>query len=355
MVGNAHPGTMRAAVLRGPGDLVVEQRPVPSPDADEVLVAVTAVGVCGSDVHYYEHGRIGDFVVREPLVLGHEAGGTVVAVGDHVPDNRMGERVALEPGAPCRRCVQCRHGRYNLCPGIRFFGTPPVDGAFCEYVVIPADLAYAVPDAVSDDAAGLIEPLSVGVWANLKAGTTTGSSLLVSGAGPIGLLVAAVASSRGVVDVLVSDVDPSRLEMAKQYGATQVIDATDPAALHDVDVDAYVDCSGVPAAIAAGILTVRPAGTVVLVGMGADEAALPVSRIQQREISITGTFRYANTWPAAVELAASGDVDLDGLVTGHVDLEHVEDALAPDPDEQHVKIVVRPGHPVETSSSGSTR
>ena len=349
------PQVMRAAVLRGPGDLVVEQRPVPRPDADEVLVAVTAVGVCGSDVHYYEHGRIGGFVVREPLVLGHEAGGVVVAVGDGISKSRVGERVALEPGVPCRRCTPCRQGRYNLCPEIRFFGTPPVDGAFCDYVVLPADFAYAVPDVVSDDAAALLEPLSVGVWANLKAGTTTGTSLLVSGAGPIGLLVAAVASSMGAADVLVSDVDPNRLEMAERYGATQVVDAADPTALDGVEVGAYVDCSGVPAAITAGISTVRPAGSVVLVGMGSDEATLPVSRIQEREITLTGTFRYANTWPAAVELAASGDVDLDGLVTGHVDLDHVEDALAPDPAERHVKLVVRPPHPVETSRRGSTR
>src|SRR5680860_1530806 len=220
--------------------------PVPRPDADEVLVAVTAVGVCGSDVHYYEHGRIGGFVVREPLVLGHEAGGVVVAVGDGISKSRVGERVALEPGVPCRRCTPCRQGRYNLCPEIRSFGTPPVDGAFCDYVVLPADFAYAVPDVVSDDAAALLEPLSVGVWANLKAGTTTGTSLLVSGAGPIGLLVAAVASSMGAADVLVSDVDPNRLEMAERYGATQVVDAADPTALDGVEVGAYVDCSGVP-------------------------------------------------------------------------------------------------------------
>jgi len=322
---------------------VVEERPLPETGADEVLVEVGSVGTCGSDVHYYEHGRIGDFVVREPLVLGHEVGGRVVAVGPGVAADRIGERVALEPGVPCRRCLQCRRGRYNLCPDIAFFGTPPVDGAFCEYVVVPAEFAYLVPDSVSDDAAGLVEPLSVGVWANHRAMTTAGSSLLISGAGPIGLLVAAVAASAGAAEILVSDVDVHRLDLARVYGATAILDAGDPEALHSVEVDAFIDCSGVTAAIEAGIWAVRPAGSVVLVGMGQERASLPVSRIQNRELRLTGTFRYANTWPTAIALAASGNIDLDRLVTGHVDLDHVVDALAPEPAARHVKVVVRPG------------
>ncbi len=333
---------MRAAVLRAPRELVVEERTVPLPGPDEVLVAVTSVGTCGSDVHYYEHGRIGDYVVRAPLVLGHEAGGRVVRVGSAVSEARIGERVSIEPGFPCRRCAECRRGRYNLCPSIAFFGTPPVDGAFCEYVAVPADFAHPVPDSMSDDAAALVEPLSVGVWANRKAATGAGTALLVSGAGPVGLLVTSVAAAMGASDIVVSDVDPGRLELAKRYGATETVDARDPGALDGTEVDAYVDCSGVPAAIATGVLSVRPAGTVVLVGMGSDEVTLPMSRIQNREVSVTGTFRYANTWPTAIDLVASGRVDLDGLVTAHVDLEHVEDALAPDPSAQHVKVVVHP-------------
>ncbi len=316
---------------------------MPVPEGDEVLVEVASVGVCGSDVHYFEHGRIGDFVVRDPLVLGHEAGGQVVAVGADVSGSRVGERVSIEPGFPCRRCAHCRAGRYNLCPDIAFFGTPPVDGAFCEYVAVPSDFAYPVPDALSDDAAALIEPLSVAVWANRKAGTRTAGSLLVSGAGPIGLLVASVASALGASDVVVCDVNPNRLELAKSHGATVTLDARDPTALNDLAVDAFVDCSGVPAAVSSGILAVRPAGAAVLVGMGSDVVSLPVSRIQEREITVTGTFRYANTWPTAIALAASGAVDLDGLVTAHVDLDHVEDALAPDPAQPQLKVVVTPG------------
>jgi L-iditol 2-dehydrogenase len=336
---------MRASVLHAPGKIAVEERPVPAPGHKEVLVEVGSVGVCGSDIHYYEHGRIGDFVVREPLVLGHEAGGRIVAVGDGVDDARVGERVALEPGVPCRRCAQCRRGRYNLCPDVQFFATPPVDGAFCEYVVMPDDFAYAVPDSVSDDAAGLIEPLSVGVWANRTAGVRPGGSLLVAGAGPIGLLVCQVARAQGVSEVLVTDLDADRRTLAQRMGATAVLDpgaGDDPVASAPGDgFDAFVDCTGAPAAVLAGLPAVRPAGVVVLVGMGADELSIPVPVIQNREITLTGTFRYANTWPEAIALAESGAVDLDALVTGHVDLDHVEEALRASPGA--VKTVVRPG------------
>jgi L-iditol 2-dehydrogenase len=337
------PRTMRASVLRGVRDIAVEERPVPLPRPDEVLVQVTAVGVCGPDTHYYEHGRIGDFVVRAPLVLGHEAGGRIVAVGSDVARNRIGQRVSIEPGVPCRRCDSCRRGRYNLCPDVRFFATPPVDGAFCEYVSVPADFAYPVPDALSDDAAALLEPLSVGIWANRKAGVGVGSRVLVAGAGPVGLLVTQVARALGAAEVLVSDVDAHRRELATALGATAVLDpAAGAPAEQGVEVDAFVDCSGAPAAVRAGVRTVRRAGRVVLVGMGTDEVSVPVSVVQNRELDLTGTFRYANTWPEAISLARSGSVQLDRLVTGHTDLDHVEDALAPDPADRHVKLVVRP-------------
>jgi L-iditol 2-dehydrogenase len=336
------PDTMRASVLKAPRTLVVEERRVPSPGPGEVLVEVGSVGVCGSDVHYYEHGRIGNYVVRDPLVLGHEAGGRVAAVGEGIEPSRVGERVAVEPGVPCGRCPLCRRGRYNLCRDVRFFATPPVDGAFCEYVVVPGDFAYAVPSSVSDDAAGLVEPLSVALWAHQRAGTAAGSRVLVAGAGPVGLLVTQVARAFGASGVVVSDIDAHRRELALSFGAT---DALDPATEATVpgDFDVFIDCSGVPAAVAAGLRSVGPAGTAVLVGMGSDELTLPVSVLQDREVSLTGTFRYANTWPAAISLVVSGDVDLDALVTGRVDLDHVEDALAPDPTAQHVKIMVRPG------------
>ena len=215
----------RVAVLTRPLEIVLEERPVPEPGPREVLVEVSAVGVCGSDVHYYEHGRIGSHVVRAPLVLGHESAGRVVAVGDAVSKHAVGDRVTLEPGVPCGRCRECRAGRYNLCPDVVFFATPPVDGAFADYVTIHEDFAFALPDALSDDAGALMEPLSVGIWACRKAGVSAGDRVLITGAGPIGLLAMQVALAFGATQVEISDVSEPRLELARRTGATRALRA----------------------------------------------------------------------------------------------------------------------------------
>src|SRR4051812_9380233 len=195
------PATMRAAVLKRQGDMAMETLPVPQLDSDQVLVRVAAVGVCGSDVHYYEHGRIGDFVVEAPLVLGHEPSGEVVALGEGVTRVGRGTRVSIEPGRPDFTCPQCLAGRYNLCPRMEFFATPPVDGALAEYVVVHEAFAHPVPDALDDDRAALLEPLSVGVWAARKGGVGPGSRVLVNGAGPIGLVATQVAVAAGAAEV----------------------------------------------------------------------------------------------------------------------------------------------------------
>jgi L-iditol 2-dehydrogenase len=335
------PPAMRVSVLERPGRLSLQERPRPQPGPGEVLVAVRSVGVCGSDVHYFEHGRIGDFVVRQPLVLGHEASGRIAAVGPGVDGGRVGARVAIEPGAACGVCGECKAGRYNLCPDMQFFATPPVDGTLAEYVVVRADLAFDLPDAVSDDDAALLEPLSVGIWATAKAQITAGSSVLIAGAGPIGLVAAQVARARGATTIAVTDLAPHRLAAARRSGATLALDAREglPAG---AEFDAFVDCSGAPAAISAGIAALRPAGRAVLVGMGPDEIALPLGRLQQRELTVTGTFRYANTWPAAIGLAASGSVDLSGLVTDRFGLAEAEQALRSTGREGTIKAIIEP-------------
>jgi L-iditol 2-dehydrogenase len=343
--GSPGPGpAMRVAVLRGPGDVVLEERPVPEPGPGQVVVRVTSVGVCGSDTHYYDHGRIGRFVVEAPLVLGHEAAGEVTAVGAGVTSPAVGQRVSIEPGVPDLTCEQCLAGRYNLCPNMRFFATPPIDGAFAEYVVVHAAFAHAVPEGISDDAAALLEPLSVGIWACRKGGVTAGSRVLVTGAGPIGLVSVQAALAFGATEVVVSDVNPARLTLAEKLGATEVVDArtesvTDLARPPTV----LLECSGHPAATAQAIRALAPAGRAVLVGMGGDELPLPLSVLQERELEIMGTFRYAGTWPTAIALVASGRIDLDRLVTGTYALHQAEEALtagrrAPD----SVKVVVHP-------------
>jgi len=333
------PTTMTAAVLRGVGDVALEERPVPTPAADEVLVRVHSVGVCGSDVHYFEHGRIGPYVVEAPLILGHEASGQIVAVGSGVDPARIGQRVAIEPQRPCRTCEYCRSGAYNLCPDIRFYATPPVDGAFCEYVLIQDDFAYEVPDSISDHAAALIEPLSVGIAAVQKGRLGVGDTVLIAGGGPIGLLTAQAARAFGAAEVVVADLDPARRELAARYGFT----AVDPVAEPTVGLGAhvFVDATGATAAILNGIRSVRAGGAVVLVG-SAGEIPLPVPEIALREITLTSTFRYTNTWPIARALLASGRVEVDSLVTHVYGLEQVAEALGAEGASDSLKRVVLP-------------
>ncbi|WP_040745943.1 NAD(P)-dependent alcohol dehydrogenase [Nocardia transvalensis] len=328
---------MRAAVLRSPGRIEMRDMPVPRPAPGDVLIQVHAVGVCGSDAHYYREGRIGEFVVEAPLILGHEAGGVIVAVGDGVPEERVGQRVSIEPQRPDPDSAESRSGHYNLCPHMRFFGTPPVDGAFCEYVTIGAAFAHPVPASVSDEAAALCEPLSVGIAAVRKAGVEGGSRVLVAGAGPIGVLVAQVSRAYGATEIVVSDPDPERRKIALWFGATAVID---PATDVPDTVDAFVDASGAPAAVTAGIEAVRPAGRVVLVGSGSPVMTLPVQRIQNRELVLTGVFRYAGTWPAAIALVSTGRVDLDAMVTARYPLERAAEALESDRRPGSLKTIV---------------
>jgi L-iditol 2-dehydrogenase len=337
-------GSMRAAVLEGVGKISVQDRPVPDPGPGEVLVQVTAVGTCGSDVHYYEHGRIGDFVVDAPLVLGHEPAGRIVAAGPGADRHTIGQRVSIEPGVPDFTCPECRAGRYNLCPRMRFFGTPPIDGAFCEYVTVHEQFVYPVPESMSDDAAALIEPLSVGVWACRKARVGPGSRVLVTGAGPIGLVCLEAALAFGSSDVTVTDINPARLQLAAELGATATLNTSEtPLQDAGIEPDVLLECSGHPSATHDAIHAVTRAGRIVLVGMGGDEITIPLAHLQTRELELTGTFRYANTWPDAIALAAAGRVNLDALVTGHYGLSDVEQALTSTTrDPRSVKVVVQP-------------
>lgn len=342
MSGADIPTTQRVSVLDTELRLRVEERPVPAPEPGEVLIRVRSVGICGSDIHYFEHGRIADFVVESPLVLGHEASGEIVALGQGVTDLSIGDRVAMEPGVPCGSCTQCRAGRYNLCPDVHFFATPPVDGAFAEYVTLPRAFAHRVPDNVSFDAAALLEPLSVGVWACQKGDVRLGTRVLITGAGPVGVMAALVARANGATQITLSDVNPQRLARAAELGF-DVVDAQSQALPDVVEADVLIECSGAAPAIVDGIRCVAPAGKVVLVGMSPTAMVeLPVGVIQGRELWITGTFRYAHTYPTAVTLAASGAVDLDALVSQTFGLDEVEQALTYSrQDPAAMKVVVR--------------
>lgn len=336
----AVPARMRAAFLDAPHRIAIRETQTPEVGEHDVLVRLTSVGLCGSDVHFWEHGRVGDLVVEEPLILGHEAAGVIAAVGGAVDPARVGERVAVDPQRPCRRCRACLGGRYNLCSDMRFPSAPPVHGAFAEYLAAPADLAFVVPDGMSDDEAALLEPLSVGIAAVRKAGVGAGSRLLVTGAGPIGVLTAAAACASGATEVVVSDPLATRREVALAHGATSVLDPT-AGPLPEERFDALVDASGAPRAIDAGLRALRPGGVAVMVGMGADRIDLDLFRVQSRELRIEGLFRYVDTWPASIALVASGRVEVASLVSAVVGLDDLDAAMRRNGDADVMKVVVR--------------
>lgn len=322
------PTSMLASVLSGPKQIDLEHREVPVPERGQVLVRVTAVGVCGSDTHFYETGHVGDIVVEGPIVLGHETAGEIVAVGAGVSESRLGQRVAIDPQTPCRRCRDCKEGRSHLCPDMKMYGAYPSDGSFAEYAVIDDDFAYAIPDSMTDEEAALVEPLSVAVHACRRAGVTAGSRVFITGAGPIGIMCAQAARAFGAVEIVVSDPMPLRREYVSTHGATAVIDPmAESLDRFEQHFDIYLDASGNARAIQAAFPTIRRGGIAVLVGMGSLDLEVPIAMFQHREIILTGTFRYVNTWPTAIELIASGQVDVSGIVTGSYGLDEVEAAL----------------------------
>lgn len=326
---------MRAIVLEEPKKLVLNQLEIPEPGENEVLIRVKAVGLCGSDIHYYEHGKIGDFIVEEPIILGHEASGEIVKVGKNVVHLQKGQRVTIEPGATCGKCEHCQNGRYNLCEEVEFLATPPYDGAFCEYVVMRSDLVFPIPDQMSYETAALIEPFSVGLHAVSRGNLQEGETVLILGMGPIGLMTAAAAKLHGAGTVIGVDLEDSRLEKAKEMGATHVInvrtDSVDDKIMEYTNrrgVDVAIETAGSPAALKSMISAVRRGGIAVIVGMSPeDESPLNIAQIINKEIDVKGVFRYHHTYPRAIELLASGKVNIERMITDSYELEQAEEAF----------------------------
>ena len=330
------PTRTRAAVLHGARDLRTTELAIPALGADDVLVKVAAVGVCGSDMHYYQDGRNGQNILRQPTVLGHEASGVVVA-GAGVA---AGTRVAVEPAVGCGHCDTCRAGAYNVCPHGTCLGSPPTNGTMTEYLVVPTRAVHPLPDAVDTVLGAVIEPLAVAVWAVRRARVGLGHRVLVTGAGPIGLLVAQVARVSGAAEVIVTDINDHRLAVAGELGAVTTPLSED----EDLRVDRAIECTGVPSVLWSAVRAVRPRGRVTVVGQAAPAVdGLPLAHLQRYEIDLVTAFRYAHAFPTALALAASGAVDIARIVTGRFDLDHAADAVqAPAADPTHLKVVVTP-------------
>ncbi|WP_106815847.1 NAD(P)-dependent alcohol dehydrogenase [Microbacterium timonense] len=316
-----------AAVMPELGRIEIRDVPEPSPGPREAVVAIEAVGVCGSDTAYFTRGRIGDWVVDGPLILGHEVSGRVVAVGDAVTRVSVGDRVAIEPGTPCRDCEDCLAGRYHLCSRLAFLATPPYDGALVQRVAFDERNLFVVPSGMSYEEAALCEPLSVGIWACRRADLRPGDRVLVSGAGPVGMLAAQVARALGASSVVVSDVSEFRLAKARELGFEVERSGTVDEGPGHEDADVLLECSGAPGVLAQGLWRLRNGGRAAMVGMPKQDVSLPLSRLNVKEISLALVNRYAHTWPTAISLVSSGRVDVASLVTHRFALEETVDAL----------------------------
>lgn len=328
-------GKMKTAVMLGIGKMGFEERNIPVPKDDEVLVKLEYVGICGSDLHYYEQGRIGDYIVEPPFVLGHEPGGTVVEIGKNVTNLKVGDRVALEPGKTCGHCEFCRTGRYNLCPDVIFFATPPVDGVFQEYVAHEADLCFKLPDNVSTMEGALIEPLAVGFHAAQQGGAHMGQTAVVTGAGCIGLVSMMALKALGVTTVYAVDIMEKRLKKAMELGATGTVNGKEADTVSRImeltegrGCDLVIETSGTEICARQGIEMLTKGGTLVQVGYSASgNMNLPMGMVLDKEITIKSVFRYRHIYPMAIQAVAEGKVNLKGIVTNIFELDDIQNAM----------------------------
>lgn len=326
---------MKVAVMNSIGKMGYVEREVPQPADNEVLVKLEYVGICGSDMHYYETGRIGDYVVKPPFVLGHEPGGVVVEVGKNVKHLKIGDRVALEPGKTCGHCEYCKEGKYNLCPDVVFFATPPVDGVFQEYVAHEAALCFKLPDNVDTMEGALIEPLAVGFHAANQGGAHAGQTAVVFGAGCIGLVSMMALKAEGVSKVYVVDIMQKRLDKALELGATGVINSMDKNVQDEISrltegkgVDLVIETAGMEITTRQAIHIAKKGSTIVLVGYSkTGEMTLPLSLALDKELTFKTVFRYRHIYPMAIEAVASGKVNLKGIVSNVFNFNDIQNAM----------------------------
>lgn len=315
-----------AVWLLGVRTLKIQPYTLPPLGPHDVKVRMKAVGICGSDVHHFKNMRVVNFVVKKPMVMGHECAGIIEEIGSQVKSLAVGDRVALEPGISCRKCSICKNGKYNLCPEMKFFGSPPTNGSLASLVVHPANLCFKLPDNVSLEEGAMCEPLSVGVHACRRAGIFPETKVLIVGAGPIGLVTMLAARAFGAPKIAIVDIDERRLSFAKNLGADETIQVSTN--IQDVQeevikiqnaigagADVSFDCVGFDKTMTMALNATRAGGKVCLVGLGQSEMNLPLTPAAAREIDVIGIFRYRNTWPLCIEFLRAGKIDVKPLIT----------------------------------------
>lgn len=319
---------------------------------NDVLVHIKQTGICGSDVHFFVDGHIGENHVKEPMVLGHESSGVVADIGAAVTTLKKGDRVALEPGVPCRRCIRCKEGKYNQCATVTFAASPPYHGTLQKYFVLPEDFCYLLPEEMSLEEGALVEPTSVAVHITKQADVKPGQSVVVFGAGPVGLLCCAVAKAFGATKIIAVDIQQSRLDFAATYSATGTFmpSKTSPRdnAAHLVEehnlgrgADVAIDASGAAASVQTAIHVLRPGGTYVQGGMGGNEIMFPIMATCVKELNVRGSFRYGcGDYDLAISLIMSGRVSVKELVTGRVPFEEAEQAFRDVKAGKGIKIMI---------------
>ena len=324
---------MKALVLEEKGKLNLRDIDIPAKlGPRDVRIRTHTVGICGSDVHYYTHGKIGPFVVDQPMVLGHEASGTVIACGAEVTGLRPGDRVCMEPGIPDPDSRASKLGIYNVDPAVTFWATPPVHGCLTPEVIHPAAFTYKLPDSVSFAMGAMVEPFAIGMQAALRARIQPGDIAVVTGAGPIGMMVALAALAGGCARVIVADMAQPKLDIIGAYDGIETVNIRDTPAVDAVaaatdgwGADVVFECSGAAPAILGMHTLARPGGAVVLVGMPVDPVPVDIVGLQARELRVETVFRYANVYDRAIALIASGKVDLAPLVSATLPF---DDAIA---------------------------
>ncbi|MGA2615903.1 MAG: NAD(P)-dependent alcohol dehydrogenase [Spirochaetia bacterium] len=342
---------MKALLLKSKNKLAIEDFSMDEPlTPDDVRIQIKDVGICGSDVHYYLHGRIGDFVVREPMVLGHEASGVITEIGSEVTRLKPGDRVCMEPGIPDFMSNETLSGMYNLDPEVRFWATPPVHGCLRESVVHPANLTFKLPDNVSLEEGALVEPVAVGVYSARVARIEPADIALVFGAGTIGIVTALAALASGCSKVILADVKDGKLKTVREHFSRNIVcvnslkeplvDAISGPAPEGVDI--VFEASGSNEVLSSFTKYLRPGGRAVLIGMPAEPAAIDIVGAQVKEITMSTIFRYRNIYPRALRLISAGVLDVKPLIThryGFADAVKAFDFAANAP-EDAIKIMI---------------